>query len=276
MAAYTFFTEDLTFSSVSVKGQRKYFVTGYITTSDRDLVNDIVSDHAITDMMSQLTNKNIKLDVEHEAWKESPNLIPIGRIIESKRDETGIWVKAELNSSHSKFKEVWDSIKGGFLDAFSIAFTTLKATNKLIDGVKTRILDQVELLNVALTGNPANPAAKLLSVITKSMEELPMEEPTPTPVETPVLKAAEAVTETATPVLPDALTVITQELKSLKMAFETYQSTSAAAVEKKDAEIAELKKTLSEPVMKSRLADSPETSESLLKANPALNPLDIL
>jgi hypothetical protein len=49
----------------------------------------------------------------------------------------------------------------------------------VVDGVKTRILNGVELLNVALTGNPVNPECKMTEVFTKSlndMEEIKMAE----------------------------------------------------------------------------------------------------
>jgi HK97 family phage prohead protease len=277
--SYTFFTDDLTFSSVETKGQRRYFVTGYISTPNRDLVNDIVSQKALSDMLTQLTNKNIKLDVEHEAWKDSPNIVPIGRITESKMDAKGIWIKAELNASHSRFKEVWDSIKGGFLDAFSIAFTTVKATNKLVDGIKTRILEKIDLLNVALTGNPANPEAQLLSVITKSMEDYTMkEEPAkvvdaPAPVPATEIKTVEPAVETETKSDP-RIDALQADMKSLKDSFDAQlaelKTAQAKVVEDKDTEIKTLKDKIAQPILKSRIAPEPVRMEKLV------NPLDAI
>jgi len=173
MKSYKFVTDSTEYTETETKGEKKYFVQGYISTKDRDLVDDIVTESALSDMLKQLQNKNIKLDVEHEAWREeNPTIIPIGKILEAKIDEKGIWVKAEINSSHNRFKEVWNSIKNGFLDAFSIAFKTKDYVYKLIDGVKTRLLNSVELLNVALTGNPANPECRMVEVFTKSLTDL--------------------------------------------------------------------------------------------------------
>jgi HK97 family phage prohead protease len=180
MKSYTFFTDEVGYEEIETKGGKEYFVTGYISTKDRDLVNDIISEEAMSDMLMQINHKNIKLDVEHEAWRqENPSIVPIGKIVEAKRDTKGIFVKAVLNRAHGRFKEVWESIKSGFLDAFSIAFKTTKYVHKVVDGVKTRILNGVELLNIALTGNPVNPECKMTEVFTKSlkdMEEIKMAE----------------------------------------------------------------------------------------------------
>jgi len=173
MKSYTFFTDEIGYEETETKGGKDYYVTGYISTKDRDLVNDVVSENALSEMLSQINHKNIKLDVEHEAWRqENPSIVPIGKIIEAKKDEKGIFVKAVLNRAHSRFKEVWESVKSGFLDAFSIAFKTTSYVHKVVDGVKTRILNGVELLNIALTGNPVNPECKMTEVFTKSLKDM--------------------------------------------------------------------------------------------------------
>ena len=173
MKSYEFFTDEVGYEEVETKGGKDYFITGYISTKDKDLVNDVISEEALSDMLMQINHKNIKLDVEHEAWRqENPSIVPVGKIVEAKRDDKGIFVKAVLNRAHSRFKEVWDSVKSGFLDAFSIAFKTTKYVHKVVDGVKTRILNGVELLNVALTGNPVNPECKMTEVFTKSLKDM--------------------------------------------------------------------------------------------------------
>ena len=208
MKSYTFFTDEVGYEETETKGGKDYFVTGYISTKDRDLVNDVISENALSEMLSQINHKNIKLDVEHEAWRqENPSIVPVGKIIEAKKDEKGIFVKAVLNRAHGRFKEVWDSVKSGFLDAFSIAFKTTKYVHRVVDGVKTRVLNGVELLNVALTGNPVNPECKMTEVFTKSlkdMEEIKMaeelvekkdDEVQEQPAEEPAVEASEPVAE---------------------------------------------------------------------------------
>lgn len=175
--SYTFFVDEFNFQTIETKDGVDYYVTGYISTKDQDLVNDIVTEKALSGMLQQVLSKNVKLDVEHEAWKEeNPTIIPIGRIIEAKKDERGLFIKAVLNKAHSRFKEVWESIRSGFLDAFSIAYVPLRYAYKTINGIKTRLLEEVELLNVAITGNPVNPECRMLEVFTKSLNEIETED----------------------------------------------------------------------------------------------------
>ena len=42
------------YESVEIKGEKKYYVTGYISTGDLDLVNDIVTKTCMEDMVTQL------------------------------------------------------------------------------------------------------------------------------------------------------------------------------------------------------------------------------
>jgi len=51
------------------ESEKQYFITGYISTTDLDRVNDIVTPNCLSDMLSQLKGKNIKLDIEHEVLK---------------------------------------------------------------------------------------------------------------------------------------------------------------------------------------------------------------
>ncbi len=173
----TFFTDSVDFEEVETKAGKEFYVKGYISTHDKDLVNDIVTNGCMSDMLEQLKSRNIKLDVEHEAFKGSTNFekeinkttIPIAKVVKAIQTEKGIWIKALMNKAHARFEEVWKSVKGGFLDAFSIAFIPLKTAVKAIDGEKTRLLDRLNLLNIAMTGNPINPSASMGEIFMKSL-----------------------------------------------------------------------------------------------------------
>jgi len=185
--SYSFNTDSIGIEQINIKGEKKTYITGYISTKDRDLYDDIVTENAMDSMLKQIQSKNIKLDFEHEAWKEeNPTINPVGKIVEARKDERGIFIKAELNSSHSKFKEIVGSIKNGFLDAFSIAYKANDYVYKTIEGVKSRLLNGINLLNVALTGNPVNEKCTIVDVFTKSLEDVRMtEEEKKKPDETP-------------------------------------------------------------------------------------------
>jgi len=170
-----------TSSPIELKQEAEdYIVEGYISTSDLDLVNDIVTKDCIMDMAEQMKNRTIKLDVEHESFRGNneveleinKTIIPAAKIDDFLVDKKGLKVRAILNKHASRFKEVMGSIKDGFLDAFSIAFIPQKARIEKRDGQEIRMLDKINLLNVAFTGNPVNTYSTITNVFAKSLEFL--------------------------------------------------------------------------------------------------------
>jgi HK97 family phage prohead protease len=279
---YTFFTDEVGYEETETKGGKDYFVTGYISTKDRDLVNDVVSENALSEMLNQINHKNIKLDVEHEAWREeNPSIVPVGKIIEAKRDEKGIFVKAILNRAHGRFKEVWDSVKSGFLDAFSIAFKTTSYVHKVVDGVKTRILNGVELLNVALTGNPVNPECKMTEVFTKSlkdMEEIKMAEEVVEKKDEEVQAPAEEAAPVAEEPAVEPVAEVEAEVEEPTEETSEVEQKALDRITKLEDDLAEAKteiksltKKLNEPILK----DNVETlDKEQIVAKGTYNPLD--
>lgn len=164
------------FNSSSLKSLDGDYVEGYLSTSDKDLVNDIVTPHCLVDMLQQLQNRPVTVDVEHESFRGKDHiekelnkaLIPEGKVVEASLDSKGIKVKTMLNSHHSKYEEVKNSIKEGFLHAYSIAYTPQEFKHRS-DGV--RLLDRVNLLNITYTGTPVNPEASITNVMLKSIQE---------------------------------------------------------------------------------------------------------
>lgn len=157
-----------------------FYVEGYISTSDLDQVNDIVTKACLLDMAEQMRNRVIKFDVEHESFKGKSNLdreinktkIPVAKTEDFIMDKKGIKVRAVLNKHSTRFDEVKGSIDDGFLDAFSIAYIPVKSVVEKRDGQEVRLLDKINLLNVAFTGNPVNTEAKMTNVFMKSLEFL--------------------------------------------------------------------------------------------------------
>lgn len=181
--AFTFYSNKLDYQIVETKTGTDYYIAGYISTPDLDLVNDIVTKDCQTDMRKQLIGRNIKLDLEHETLRKGKEDTEtdvafnktkrvLGKFIDTKLDTKGLWAKVKLNKNYPDFKGIWEDIKTGFYDAFSIAFIPVKTAFKTLkDGTKSRLLIKVNLLNVALTGNPINPEARRTDVFTKSLED---------------------------------------------------------------------------------------------------------
>lgn len=192
---FIFYTKGLeTKSFYDEKAKReRYFVKGHIDSSDLDLVNDIVTKDCMKDLESQLKSRNIKLDFDHETLRkgmgeteldERLNLtkVPLGKALSQRLDDKGNFVEFELNPNWKKFNskgdvvmtfnELWDNVKSGYYDAFSIAYIPLETDYRQMGEKKARLLNKVNLVNVALTGNPINPMATISSVMAKSLEFL--------------------------------------------------------------------------------------------------------
>lgn len=185
---FVFYSDKLNFKAEQTSEGTRYFVGGYISTGDLDLVNDIVTKNCMESMDAQFEMRSIKLDFEHEAFRGDSELdqeaaktrIPLGKAIESKRDAKGVLVEWELNSTWKKFdskgdivmgfKDLWRNVEEGYYDAFSIAYIPTKTTMLERDGKTIRLLDDVNLLNVALTGNAINPDATINAVMAKSLQ----------------------------------------------------------------------------------------------------------
>lgn len=176
-----FIEQGIEAHEVGSKGDKEYYVTGYISTPDLDIVGEIITEECLDDMYQQIKSNQvpIKFDIEHQTFTEGTlDINPIAKVVETRRDKKGIWVKAQLNKFHSKFKEVWGSVKSGFLDAFSIYYVTnTKDRVKKYEGGKSvTLLNRVKLLNVTLTGTPVNPAARIEQAFAKSLTALKTED----------------------------------------------------------------------------------------------------
>lgn len=171
---YTFYTDKIEVkASENDAGEKEYYVEGYASTSDLDLVNDVITPNGLKSMMRQIKGRQVtvKLDVEHETHqKKDFDIISTAKIVDARVDSKGLWIKAKLNSSISRFKEVWGSIKGGFLDAFSITYSNVKGIMKNVEGKMVRLIDDLNLLNIAFTGTPVNQNARITSVMVKSLQ----------------------------------------------------------------------------------------------------------
>ncbi len=162
------------------EGKTRYYVEGHITTDDLDKVDDVITKGCIEDIKSQFNNSVIKLDYDHETMRNmsetdesgddlvfNMSKMPLGKAVDNTvttQPKTGNYVLFELNPYWKQinkkgeivrdFNEVWNSIKSGFYDAFSIAYSAVKTAYKNMEGKTARLLDKVDIFNVALTGNP--------------------------------------------------------------------------------------------------------------------------
>lgn len=278
-----------------------FFVEGYISTSDLDQVNDIVTKGCLMDMANQMKSRSIKFDVEHESFKGNNNLereinktiVPVAKVDDFLMDKKGIKVRAVLNKFAKRFNEVKGSIKEGFLDAFSIAYVPVKSVIEEKEGQKVRLLDKINLLNVAFTGNPVNTEAKMTNVFAKSLkfmedksnhnrasdkiklEEVKMTEEKIESTESEKPEEKPEKEEKSEEVEEEKPEPEKEEKAEPEKPEESEKSEDLGDVKKEleevKTELAEVKAILNKPVRKSKVEQKPEKVEEK-----SVNPLDLL
>ena len=161
-ASFTF-TTPLNVNIVEIKGEEHLFVEGDISTNDIDMVNDIMTKECQESMQKQILDGNMKLDLEHEAFKgdthEEKEIIkaniPAGKLIDATVKKLGekrysTRVKGEINRHNANYKSTKGNLMEGYLDAFSVAFLPTDITYEKKDGKKIRMLNDVKLLKAAM------------------------------------------------------------------------------------------------------------------------------
>jgi fructose-specific phosphotransferase system component IIB len=186
---FQFQTEPFHYSEVTLKGEKKYYVEGFVSTIDPDLKNEIVDMEGQRDILTQIKGNIITMDIDHEEWFElsggvqnpentdskvlnSPKgkNLPVAKIVEAELRAQGVWVKAEINKHLPDFNSVWGSIKDRFLHSFSIAFYPVKAITKSIGGIAHTFISALKLVNVTLTGCPVNPSATFIPIMKAALK----------------------------------------------------------------------------------------------------------
>jgi len=140
--------------------------TGYAATfGNEDLVGDIIEKGAFAECLR--TKNKYPLYWDHS----SKEMIGSVTVVE---DANGLWVsEGKINKGTSRGKDVAALLKGGDLGTMSIGFFVKDYTYDTNDKQREwpiRVLKSIELREVSLVSDPANPQAKVASV--KSLEEI--------------------------------------------------------------------------------------------------------
>lgn len=92
------------------------------------------------------------------------NDVPIGKLLEIREDEVGVFVRVQLILSIRKAAETFEAIKAEAIDSFSFGFRTIKETFKN----KVRVISEVKLFEVSPVIFEANEASLITGA--RSME----------------------------------------------------------------------------------------------------------
>lgn len=86
----------------------------------------------------------------------------IGKWIEVREDEKGLYVKGELTPGHSVAEDAYALMKHGAVDGMSIGYRVKKATDYPEEG--RRELKEIELVEISIVESPADNAARVAGV----------------------------------------------------------------------------------------------------------------
>lgn len=187
-------------SGVTESGEERDYVQGFLATTHTDKVNDRFTEEALKQMADDINKDNTKEvdavfnDVDTEALREATtgNLdhnnnpaapfgdtrtVPAFKVEKAEvRDtadgEKGLWIKAMLNTGGmlaDTVSAVKNSIKDGFLNAFSVEFVPETVKQVRESGKVVRIIEAAKAKGAALTGRPTNSGAKMTGADLKSM-----------------------------------------------------------------------------------------------------------
>lgn len=185
-------------SQVDADGQEKEYVQGFLATTHRDKGNDVFTEEALKMMAKDITQENDTVDavfndVDQEALKEAQvgnldhnnnpgapfgdtRIVPAFKVVDAQvrstpDGEKGLWIKGALNTGMlpETLSAVKNSIKNGFLNAFSIEFIPQKVRQVEKGNAVVRIIEKAAAKGAALTGRPMNPEASMTGSTLKSM-----------------------------------------------------------------------------------------------------------
>jgi len=93
-------------------------------------------------------------------WQHDHRQI-IGKYTEMREDDNGLWVKGSMIMETEKGREAYALLKAGVLDALSVGFNITEAGQ---EGMRGRVIEEVDLWEVSLVTWGANPDAMITNV----------------------------------------------------------------------------------------------------------------
>lgn len=219
--------------SCSVRGleikeiEGEFHITGLISTSHLDLVNDIVPFETMNLWAKQINEglpKVNKISYHHKIEEKVVGVMRNASVIKLPDMEYGLKVDVQLNKTIDNFDDIIYEIKNGFVDGFSIEYNTHQnktAKSEYREGKQIRVLlPETELMGAALASRPAQPEAIILNYGYKEIQEVKQMEEIK---EIPVAQEAEPQVEvpTAAPIVEEAKEVKVEEVAPVIEAKET-------------------------------------------------------
>jgi len=141
-----------------------WYVEGFCASTEIDLQGDIITENAFKKSEQDLIENSTVL------WNHDVNQV-IGKVAETEARKEGLWVKVLISKT---VPEIWQRIKEGVVNKFSIRGKIIDAVRKFVKEVNkvANVINEMYLVEASLVSLPANPAAKTLRwYIEKSLND---------------------------------------------------------------------------------------------------------
>jgi uncharacterized protein len=124
----------------------------------QDSDGDVIVKGAFTKTIGQFAAKR---KMPKMLWQHNPAII-VGKFLEIREDDHGLWVKGSLILEVEKGREAYALMKAGELDAMSVGFNIGSALAG--NNGRGRVIDEVDLWEISLVTWGANPEALITSI----------------------------------------------------------------------------------------------------------------
>lgn len=146
--------KELKFSNFEIKSFKAeddgFMIEGYgAVFGNVDSVGDVIEKGAFAKTLSERGGR-IAFCLQHNIHE------PIGKIVEIKEDDYGLWLKCRISDSEEK---IITKIKEGILKEMSIGYRTINQKSEIRDGKEINLLTEIKLFEVSLVTVAANPLA---------------------------------------------------------------------------------------------------------------------
>lgn len=213
-------------------------VEGYAATFDRvpDSYGDVIKAGAFAKTLERWAESGKPIPLLYGHSTEDPQY-NIGRVVEAREDERGLFVRCEFDADNEKGQYVRKLVQEGRLYQFSFAYSTLDAgTVTLEDGTEAYELRELDLFEVSLVQIPANQRAIVTEIKSAPAEVKAGRRNSKADADAlrSVLELADQITTTVRGLLAD-------ELDEEDPQPNAEEPNAAKAEEAKDSRLAELK-----------------------------------
>lgn len=145
----------------------RWIVEGYAATTDFDMQEDIITEEAITASAKDLLENSTVLH------NHNPDEA-IGKVLASDARPGGLFLKILISKTAP---EIWQQVKEGVLNKFSIRGKILEARKQWVERLKkfARLILKMRLVEVSLVAVPANPKARAIRwYVEKALDDFEM------------------------------------------------------------------------------------------------------